>query len=172
METVDTIVPSVGVGGHHAQPRVADVAHVVLVIEVEAGKDEANARASEVDGEAVGASLAVERTTAAQGVVGRGEDAQEGGAEHTADEADEGHPVLLTESSRDAALLDALHEGVEALSAAVSGQVTIVEQAVGVDSNAHVFIAAATVAAKIAGVAGFVIAVADGDHLWLRFWFW
>jgi hypothetical protein len=48
--------------------------------------------------------------------------------EQTADEADEGHPVLLTKGLRDAALLDALHEGVEALSAAVSGQVTIVEQ--------------------------------------------
>ena len=67
--------------------------------------------------------------------------------------------------------LGALHEGVEALSAAVSGQVTIVEQAVGVDSNVNVFIAAATVAAKIAGVAGFVIAVADSDHLRLSFWF-
>jgi hypothetical protein len=40
------------------------VAHVVLVIEVEASKGEADARASEVDGEAVGASLAVERTLA------------------------------------------------------------------------------------------------------------
>jgi hypothetical protein len=46
--------------------------HVILAIEVEAGKGEADAWASEVDGEAVGASLAVERTTSSQGVVGRG----------------------------------------------------------------------------------------------------
>jgi hypothetical protein len=46
-------------------------------------------------------------------------------------------------------LLDALHEGVEARSTTVSGQVTIVEQVVGVNSNVHVFIAAATVAAKV-----------------------
>jgi hypothetical protein len=85
------------------------VAHVVLVIEVETGKGEADGRAGEVGSEVVGASLAVERTTAAQGVVGRGEHSQEGGAEHTADEADKGLPVLLTEGPRDAAQFDALH---------------------------------------------------------------
>jgi hypothetical protein len=47
-KTVDTVVPSAGVGEHHAQPRVADVARVVLVVEVEAGKSEADARASEL----------------------------------------------------------------------------------------------------------------------------
>jgi hypothetical protein len=55
-KAVDTVVPGAGVGGYHAQPRVADVAHVVLVIEVETGKAEAGGRAGELDSEVVGAA--------------------------------------------------------------------------------------------------------------------
>jgi hypothetical protein len=60
-QTVYAIVPGVGVEGYHAQPRLADVAHVVLVVEVEAGDDELDAQGGEVDGGAVRTTTAVER---------------------------------------------------------------------------------------------------------------
>ena len=100
-KTVDAIVPGAGVGRHRAQPRVADVAHVVLVVEVEAGDVEVDARAIKIDGEGVAAACAVERATAAQGVAGRGEQPEESGAEVTADEALEGLPADLAEGDED-----------------------------------------------------------------------
>lgn len=114
-EAVDAVIPGAGMGGHDAQPRVADVAHVVLVVEVEAGDGEVNARAREVDGEVVRAVMAVERAAAAQGVVGGGEQAEEGRAEVAAGEALEGLPSDFTKGSEDATTFDALEKGAEAL---------------------------------------------------------
>jgi hypothetical protein len=80
-----------------------------------------------------------------QGVVGRGKHTEEGGTELAADEADEGLPVLPIEGLRDAAQLDALHEGVKTLSAAVAGQHTIVEQVVVVGGSTRVVVTAAAI---------------------------
>jgi hypothetical protein len=115
-ETVYAVVPGAGVEGHHAQPHLTDVAHVVLVIEVEAGDGELEALGGgEVDSEAVRATVAVERAAAAEGVVSGGEEAEVGGAEVVADESNEALPAGLAEGGgADAAVFDALEEGVEA----------------------------------------------------------
>ena len=74
-EAVDTVVPAARVCGHRAAPGLADVAHVVLVVEVQAGEAEVDALgAGEVDDEAVQAAAAVERAAAAEDVVGRVEE--------------------------------------------------------------------------------------------------
>jgi hypothetical protein len=58
------------------------VAHVVLVVEVEASDGELDALSgSKFDSEAVRAAVAVERATAAEDVVGGGKETEEGGAE-------------------------------------------------------------------------------------------
>ena len=118
-------------GRHRAQPRVADVAHVVLVVEVEAGDGELDALGGgKVDSEAVRAAVAVERATAAEDVVGGGEETEEGGAEVAADEADEALPAGLAERSADATVLDTLEKGVEALDGTAASKRTVSEQVV------------------------------------------
>ena len=130
-KTVDAIVPGAGVGRHRAQPRVADVAHVVLVVEVEAGDGELDALGGgKVDSEAVRAAVAIERATAAEDVVGGGEETEEGGAEVAADEADEALPAGLAERSADATVLDTLEKGVEALDGTAASKRTVSEQVV------------------------------------------
>ena len=130
-KTVDTIVPGAGMGRHRAQPRVADVAHVVLVVEVEASDGELDAlRGGKVDSEAVRAAVAIERATAAEDVVGGGEETEEGGAEVAADEADEALPAGLAERSADATVLDTLEKGVEALDGTAASKRTVSEQVV------------------------------------------
>jgi hypothetical protein len=107
------------------------VAHVVLVVEVEAGDGELDALGGrKVDSEAVRAAVAVERATAAEDVVGRGEEAEEGGAEVAADEADEALPAGLAERGADATVFDALEKGVEALDGTAASKRTVAEQVV------------------------------------------
>ena len=195
-KTVDAIVPGAGVGRHRAQPRVADVAHVVLVVEVEAGDGELDALGGgKVDSEAVRAAVAVERATAAEDVVGGGEETEEGGAEVAADEADEALPAGLAERSADATVLDTLEKGVEALDGTAASKRTVSEQVVvggDVATTAITTTAAATsssttaaatattatavstaisigvvVACVVVDVVAFGITVVDDD--WLRF---
>ena len=170
--TVYAVVPGAGVGGHHAQPRLANVAHVVLVVEVEAGDGELDALGGEVDGEAVRAKTAVERAAAAEGVLGGGEEAEEGGAEMAADEVDEGLPLGLTEGGADAAVVDALEEGVEALDGTAASKRTVAAQVIVGGAIATTTTAAAigfVMALVMADVvAAFVIAAVDDDGFWLR----
>ena len=125
-QAVDAVVPAAQVRGHRAAPGLADVAHVVLVVQVQAGEAEVDALgASEVDDEAVRAAAAVERAATAEDVVGRVEEVEEGTEEVAAHEALEGLPLALAlaQSVGDvAAAADALGQGVVALPAAGAGQ--------------------------------------------------
>jgi hypothetical protein len=152
------------------------VAHVVLVVEVEAGDGELDALGGEVDGKAVRATTAVERAAAAEGVLGGGKESEEGEAEVVADEADEGPPLGLAEGGADAAVVDALEEGVEAFDGTAASKRAVAEQ-VGVvgGSNPNTSAVAAptttTAAAAdaIQAVAiAFVVTVVDIDWFWLR----
>ena len=59
-----------------------------------------------------------------------GEQAEECGAEVAADEADEGLPLGLAEGGADAAMFDALEEGVEALDGTAASKRTVAAQVI------------------------------------------
>jgi hypothetical protein len=156
------------------------VAHVVLVVEAEAGNAELDAQGGEVDGEVVWATTAVERAAAVEGVIGGGKEPEEGEAKVVADEPDERLPVGLAEGGADAAVVDALQEGVEAFDGAAASKCAVAEQVSVVGGSNPITAAAAaatatttTTAAAAAAVfqvvvIAFVITVVDNDWFWLR----
>ena len=80
------------------------MAHVVLVVEVEASDGEADAWTVEVDSELAEAAPTAERVTAAQDVGDGGKQVQESGAEAVADESLEGLSSGFVEGSANATL--------------------------------------------------------------------
>jgi hypothetical protein len=91
----------------------------------------------------------------------------------SADKADEGFPVELAEGGADAAVVDALEEGVEALDGAAASKRAVAEpvSAVGGSSpntSASATAAAATPITTTTATAAAIQVVVDSDWLWLR----